>query len=69
MRIDIMIMLCLRPAEVTALYITGDGFLGYVKNRGQQDIPREFRSLENELKKLFTWIQNAISSGKLGNPG
>ena len=69
---DIMIMLCIRPAELTSLRITGDGVTGYAKNRGQPDIPRKFRSLEKNRERaneLLTWIQNAISSGSLRNPG
>jgi len=69
---DVMIMLCMRPAEVTALRITDAGVTGYAKNRGQPDDLRVFRSLEKNQKRakaLLTWIQNAILSGKLENPG
>ncbi|POG69279.1 hypothetical protein GLOIN_2v1777370 [Rhizophagus irregularis DAOM 181602=DAOM 197198] len=69
---DVMIMLCIRPAEIKDLRISNGGVTGYVKNRDQQDIPRVFRSLEkNEerAKQLLTWIQEAISSGQLGDPG
>ncbi|EXX57243.1 uncharacterized protein OCT59_015174 [Rhizophagus irregularis] len=69
---DVMIMLCIRPAEIKDLRISNGGVTGYVKNRDQQDIPRVFRSLEkNEerAKQLLTWIQEAISSGRLGDPG
>ncbi|RHZ85709.1 hypothetical protein Glove_62g16 [Diversispora epigaea] len=69
---DITIMLCLRLAEVTTLHITDAGVTGYAKNRGQPDIPRKFRSLEKNqerAKELLTWLQNTISSGKMGNPG
>ncbi|CAJ0844997.1 8954_t:CDS:2, partial [Entrophospora sp. SA101] len=47
------------------------GVTGYAKNRGQPDIPRKFRSMEKNqerAKELLTWIQNAISSGQMGNP-
>ncbi|PKK56141.1 hypothetical protein RhiirC2_858733 [Rhizophagus irregularis] len=58
---DVMIMLCIRPAEIKDLRISNGGVTGYAKNRGQQDIPRVFRSLEeNEerAKLLLTWIQD-----------
>ncbi|CAG8769746.1 25302_t:CDS:2 [Dentiscutata erythropus] len=48
------------------------GVTSYAKNRGQPDIPRKFRSMEKDqerAKELLTWIQNAISSGRMGNPG
>ncbi|RHZ87091.1 hypothetical protein Glove_40g143 [Diversispora epigaea] len=63
---DVMVMLCIRPAELTTLYIRDTGVTGYAKNRGQPDIPRKFRSMEKNqerAKELLTWIQNAISSG------
>ncbi|CAG8611255.1 20522_t:CDS:2, partial [Gigaspora margarita] len=69
---DVMIMLCIRPAEIKNLRISNGGVTGYAKNRGQQDIPRVFRSLEkNEewAKELLTWIQEAIVSGQLRDPG
>jgi integrase len=69
---DVMIMLCIRPAELTTLRITDVGVTGYAKNRGQSDIPRKFRSMEKnqeQVKELLTWIQNSISSGKMGDPG
>jgi hypothetical protein len=69
---DVMIMLCIRPSEIKNLRISNGGVTGYAKNRGQQDIPRVFRSLEtNEerARELLTWIQEAISSRKLGDPG
>ncbi|PKK58498.1 hypothetical protein RhiirC2_720474 [Rhizophagus irregularis] len=37
---DVMIMLCIRPAEIKTLHISNGGVTGYAKNRGQQDIPR-----------------------------
>ena len=67
-----MIMLCIRPAEIKNLRISNGGVTGYAKNRGQQDIPRVFRSLEKNKKQasqLLTWIQEAISSGQLRDPG
>src|SRR6185369_16827167 len=67
-----MIMLCVRPAELTFLHITDAGVVGYAKNRGQPDIPRKFRLLEKNqerAKELLTWIQNAISCGRMGGPG
>ena len=69
---DIMVMLCIRPAELITLRITDSGVMGYAKNRGQADIPRKFRSMEKNqerAKELLTWIQNSISSGRIGNPG
>jgi hypothetical protein len=69
---DVMIMLCIRPAEIKNLRISNGGVTGYAKNRDQQDIPRVFRSLEtNEerARQLLTWIQEAISSGQLRDPG
>ncbi|CAG8619385.1 9299_t:CDS:2, partial [Dentiscutata erythropus] len=66
---DVMIMLCIRPAEFTSLRITDTGVVGYAKNRGQPNIPRKFRSMEKNqerAKKLLTWIQNAISSSQMG---
>ncbi|GBC18175.2 hypothetical protein GLOIN_2v1873212 [Rhizophagus irregularis DAOM 181602=DAOM 197198] len=69
---DVMIMLCIRPAEIKNLRIANGGVTGYAKNRGQQDVPWVFRSLEkNEerARQLLTWIQEAISSGQLRDPG
>ncbi|CAG8509883.1 3599_t:CDS:2 [Dentiscutata erythropus] len=43
---DVMVMLCIHPAELTTLCITNAGVTGYAKNRGQPDIPRKFRSIE-----------------------
>ena len=69
---DVMIMLCIRPAEIKNLRIANGGVTGYAKNRGQQDIPRVFRSLEkNEerARQLLTWIQKVIVSRALKDPG
>ncbi|PKY29964.1 hypothetical protein RhiirB3_446820 [Rhizophagus irregularis] len=65
---DVMIMLCIRPAEVKSLRISDGRVTGYVKHRDQVDIPRTFRSMEkNEerARQLLKWIQDAISSGQL----
>ncbi|PKK42098.1 hypothetical protein RhiirC2_804594, partial [Rhizophagus irregularis] len=65
-------MLCIRPAEIKTLRIFNGGVTGYAKNRGQQDIPRVFRSLEKNEERasqLLTWIQEAISSRQLRDPG
>ncbi|CAJ0893097.1 2368_t:CDS:2 [Entrophospora sp. SA101] len=65
-------MLCIRPAELATLRITDAGVTGYAKNRGQPDIPRKFRSMERDQERaneLLTWIQNAISSDRMGDPG
>ncbi|CAG8625168.1 7838_t:CDS:10, partial [Paraglomus occultum] len=48
------------------------GVTGFAKNRGQPDIPRKFRSMEKNqerAKELLTWVQNAISSDRIGDPG
>ncbi|CAJ0901021.1 2574_t:CDS:1 [Entrophospora sp. SA101] len=69
---DVMIMLCIRPAELTSLRITDAGVTGYAKNRSQIDTPRKFKSMEKNqerAKELLTWIQHAISSGRMGDPG
>ncbi|CAG8811662.1 26496_t:CDS:2, partial [Dentiscutata erythropus] len=68
---DVMVMLCIRPAELRTLRITVAGVTGYAKNRGQPDISRKFRSIEKNqerARELLTWIQRAISSGRIGNP-
>jgi hypothetical protein len=69
---DVMIMLCIRPAEIKNLRISNGGVTGYAKNWEQQDILRVFRSLEkNEerAKQLLIWIQEAISTEQLRDPG
>ncbi|PKC55353.1 hypothetical protein RhiirA1_475744 [Rhizophagus irregularis] len=69
---DVMIMLCIRPAEIKDLCISNGSVTGYSKNREQQDNPWVFRSLERDeerAKLLLTWIQGAISSGQLRDPG
>jgi hypothetical protein len=69
---DVMIMLCIRPAEIKDLRISNGSVTGYSKNREQQDNPRVFRSLERDeerAKLLLTWIQGAISSGQLMDLG
>ncbi|CAG8634484.1 10370_t:CDS:2 [Cetraspora pellucida] len=50
---DVMVMLCIRPAELKTLHITDAGVTGYAKNRA---------------KELLTWIQHAISSERMGDP-
>ncbi|CAG8746559.1 24908_t:CDS:2 [Dentiscutata erythropus] len=69
---DVMIMLCIRPAEIKNLRISNGAVTGYAKNRGQQDIPRVFKSLEKNkerARELLSWIQEAIISGELRDPG
>ncbi|CAG8822053.1 20270_t:CDS:2 [Gigaspora margarita] len=69
---DIMIMLCIRPSEIKSLRISNGSVTGYAKNRGQQDIPRVFRSLEkneDRARQLLIWIQEAIISEQLKDPG
>ena len=53
---DVTIMLCIRPAEIKTLRIFNGGVTGYAKNRGQQDIPRVFRS----LKKMRNGLVNCL---------
>ena len=56
---DVMIMLCVRPAEIKTLRISNGGVTRYAKNREQQDIPRVFRSLEKNEERasqLLIWI-------------
>ncbi|RGB39842.1 hypothetical protein C1646_664278 [Rhizophagus diaphanus] len=48
---DVMIMLCIRPAEIKNLCIFNGGVTGYVKNRGYKT-PRVFRLLEKNKKQL-----------------
>src|SRR6185295_6807419 len=46
---DVMVMLCMRPAEVTKLRINAYGVTGFVKNRGESGAPRKLRAvLKNE---------------------
>ncbi|RIA95467.1 hypothetical protein C1645_816704 [Glomus cerebriforme] len=45
---DVMIMLCIRSAEIKDLRISNGGVIGYTKNRDEQDNPRIFRSLERD---------------------
>jgi len=69
---DVMIMLCICPTEIKDLRISNGSVTGYSKNREQQDNPRVFRSLKRDEKRaklLLTWIQGAISSGQLRDPG
>src|SRR6185295_714491 len=69
---DVMVTLCLRPAEVTKLRINDSGVTGFVKNRGESGAPRKLRTVlknENRMKALLLWIQNAIASGNLRDPG
>ena len=37
---DVMVALCMRPAEVTKLRINDYGVTGFVKNRGESGAPR-----------------------------
>ncbi|CAG8840009.1 21413_t:CDS:2, partial [Gigaspora margarita] len=69
---DVIVMLCIRPAKLTTLCITNAGVTEYVKNWDQPDIPRKFISMkknQEQAKELLTWIQEAISSGRIGDPG
>jgi hypothetical protein len=49
---DVMIMLCICPAEIKTLCISNGSVTGYAKNRGQQDISRVFRSLEKNEERV-----------------
>ncbi|RGB23540.1 hypothetical protein C1646_774332 [Rhizophagus diaphanus] len=69
---DVMIMLCIRPAEIKTLCISNGSVTGYAKNWGQQDNPQVFISMEkNEerARQLLTWIQDAITLGQIHDPG
>jgi hypothetical protein len=48
---DVMIMLCIRPAELITLRITDAGVTGYAKNRSQIDTPRKFGSMEKNRER------------------
>ena len=49
---NVMIMPCVRPAEIKTLRIFNGGVTGYAKNWGQQDdILRVFRSLEKNEER------------------
>ncbi|CAG8621426.1 9686_t:CDS:2, partial [Paraglomus occultum] len=64
---DVMIMLCIRPAELITLRITDSGVTGYAKNRGQPDIPRKFRSMEKNqerAKELLNWCRITYNFSK-----
>ncbi len=63
---DVMIILCIRPAEIKDLRISNRSVTGYSKNWDQQDNPQVFKLLKRDkeqAKLLLTWIQGAISSG------
>ncbi|UZO07972.1 uncharacterized protein OCT59_028240 [Rhizophagus irregularis] len=57
---DVTIMLCIRPAEIKTLRISNGGVTGYAKNRGQQDIPRVFRSLEKNEERARELLFNTF---------
>src|SRR5205814_8671225 len=48
---DVMITLCIRPAELRTLRIANGKVTRYVKNRAQEDIPRVFRSMEKDEER------------------
>ncbi|GBC09710.1 hypothetical protein RclHR1_09060007 [Rhizophagus clarus] len=67
-----MIMLCIRPAEIKNLRISNGGVTGYSKNWGQQEFLEcldHLKRMRKRAKQLLIWIQNAISSGQLRDPG
>ncbi|RHZ48562.1 hypothetical protein Glove_546g6 [Diversispora epigaea] len=55
---DVMIMLCIRPVELISLRITNAGMIGYMKNRGQEDIPRDFRLMEKDSEQAKELAKN-----------
>lgn len=68
---DIMIMLSMRSAEVKSLCIANGCVTGFVKSREDTE-PRKFLSMvmdESRARELLTWVQNAIKSGMLRDPG
>ncbi|PKK55619.1 hypothetical protein RhiirC2_801939 [Rhizophagus irregularis] len=57
---DVMIMLCIRPAEIKDLRISNESVTGSLEKN------------EERARQLLVWIQEAISSGQLkdsGKPG
>ncbi|CAB4443516.1 unnamed protein product [Rhizophagus irregularis] len=61
-----------RLAELKTLRIADVKVTGYVKNRNQEDLPQVFRSMEKSEERasqLLSWVQNAISSRQLRDPG
>ena len=44
-------MLCICPAELRTLRIANGKVTGYVKNQGQEDISRVFRSMEKDEER------------------
>ncbi|RIB03001.1 hypothetical protein C2G38_2226289 [Gigaspora rosea] len=54
---DVIIMLCIRPAEIKNLRISNGGVNGSLEKN------------EKRARELLTWIQEAISSGQLRDPG
>ena len=59
---DVMIILCIRPAEIKDLRISNRSVTGYSKNWDQQDNPQVFKLLKRDkeqAKLLLTWIQGA----------
>ena len=53
---DVMIMLCIRPAEIKDLRISNGSVTGYSKNREQQDNPRVFRLKEMKSRLNFSLL-------------
>ncbi|GBC14879.2 hypothetical protein GLOIN_2v1785145 [Rhizophagus irregularis DAOM 181602=DAOM 197198] len=54
---DVMIMLCIRPAEIKDLRISNGSVTGSPEKN------------EERARQLLIWIQEAISSGQLKDPG
>jgi hypothetical protein len=69
---DVMVALCLRPAEVTKLQVNDHRVTGFVKNRGETGASRKFRAVlknKDRMKALLLWIQNAIFCWYSKDPG
>ncbi|GES89916.1 hypothetical protein GLOIN_2v1765707 [Rhizophagus clarus] len=54
---DVMIMLCIRPGEIKDLHIFNGNVTGSLEKN------------EERAKQLLIWIQEAITSGQLKDPG
>ncbi|CAG8783350.1 5675_t:CDS:2 [Gigaspora margarita] len=73
---DVIVMLCIRPAELTTLHITDAGVTGYVKNQGNPGKPgvkwfnrflKEYSLIPKYLRKLGA-VYSAVVH-KAENPG
>uniref|UniRef100_U9UTT1 Uncharacterized protein n=1 Tax=Rhizophagus irregularis (strain DAOM 181602 / DAOM 197198 / MUCL 43194) TaxID=747089 RepID=U9UTT1_RHIID len=68
---DVMIMLCIRPTEIKNLRIANGGVTGYAKTEANRMFLGCSDRWKNEerARQLLTWIQEAISSRQLRDPG